>query len=231
MEKQIVSNKNNISSNWKKFLSKQKKSFISKPSKKKKEEVQVVVAEEDDEPKHVRERFLSKLVALDCEMVGIGEQGVESMLARVSLVNHKGECLYDKYVLPREHVIDFRTHVSGIRPEHFQKALPFDTVQKEVAELLKNKILVGHAIKNDLQVLFLSHPRRFIRDTSVYKPIRTIEKNKPSLKSLAKKHLNLTIQEGEHDSVEDARVTMNVYLLHRKQWEKNIKMKNKKNKK
>lgn len=42
--------------------------------------------------------------------------------------------------------------------------------QREVAELLKGKILVGHALKNDLDVLMLSHPRMMIRDTAKYKP-------------------------------------------------------------
>lgn len=40
-----------------------------------------------------------------------------------------------------------------------------ETVQKEVADIIKGRILVGHAIRNDLKVLFLSHPHRLIRDT------------------------------------------------------------------
>ena len=53
---------------------------------------------------------------MDCEMVGIGSGGVDSVLARVSLVNQFGKCIYDKYVKPREQVTDFRTQFSGIRP-------------------------------------------------------------------------------------------------------------------
>ena len=52
---------------------------------------------------------------MDCEMVGIGPGGEDSILARVSLVNHFGACVYDKYVRPTEAVTDYRTHVSGIR--------------------------------------------------------------------------------------------------------------------
>lgn len=36
--------------------------------------------------------------------------------------------------------------------------------------MLKDKILVGHALKNDLDVLMLSHPRTMIRDTARYRP-------------------------------------------------------------
>lgn len=58
----------------------------------------------------------TKALAMDCEMVGVGKDGVESALARVSLVNQHGHCIYDKFVRPREKVTDFRTHVSGVRP-------------------------------------------------------------------------------------------------------------------
>lgn len=54
---------------------------------------------------------------MDCEMVGVGPQGEESIAARVSLVNQYGKCVYDKYVKPSQPVTDYRTPVSGIRPE------------------------------------------------------------------------------------------------------------------
>lgn len=59
---------------------------------------------------------LTRAVAMDCEMVGVGSDGEDSILARVSIVNHFGKCIYDKYVKPMETVTDYRTAVSGIRP-------------------------------------------------------------------------------------------------------------------
>lgn len=56
-------------------------------------------------------------------MVGIGEMGMENMLARVSIVNQLGQCLYDKYVKPTEPVVDYRTPVSGITEEHLRDGL------------------------------------------------------------------------------------------------------------
>jgi RNA exonuclease 4 len=56
-------------------------------------------------------------------MVGIGEMGLENMLARVSIVNQLGQCLYDKYVQPTEPVVDYRTSVSGITEQHLQNGL------------------------------------------------------------------------------------------------------------
>lgn len=58
---------------------------------------------------------LGKYVALDCEMVGIGLEGSESSLARVSIVNFKGAVVLDAFVRQREHVVDYRTQWSGVR--------------------------------------------------------------------------------------------------------------------
>ena len=57
------------------------------------------------------------MIAMDCEMVGVGEDGSDSILARVSIVNHFGHCIYDKFVKPTERVTDYRTKVSGVTPE------------------------------------------------------------------------------------------------------------------
>jgi RNA exonuclease 4 len=53
-------------------------------------------------------------------MVGIGEMGLDNMLARVSIVNQLGQCLYDKYVKPTEPIVDYRTPVSGITEQHLE---------------------------------------------------------------------------------------------------------------
>lgn len=71
----------------------------------------------------------------------------------------------------------------------------FKVVQAEVDEILKGRILVGHALHHDLKVLFLNHPRRQIRDTSTYKPFRNACGGKtPGLKKLASQMLGVTVQ-------------------------------------
>lgn len=158
-----------------------------------------------------------KYLALDCEMVGTGPPPhSDDLLARVSLVNFHGEQIYDSYVQPpgKARVEDYRTHVSGVTKWHLRPdyARPFAQVQKEVADLLNDKILVGHALKKDMEALQLTHPKRDIRDTSRYAPFRVESKGKPpALRNLARSELGLTIQTGEHSSVEDARATMGLF--------------------
>jgi len=168
----------------------------------------------------------TKHIAMDCEMVGIGRDGIDSYLARCSVVNRYGHVLYDEHVIPKEKVTDYRTWVSGIRPKDVSRknALPFERVQADVMKLCKGKILVGHALKNDFKALLLAHPRRDIRDTARYKPFRKLMGGRtPGLAKLCKKVLGFEVQTGEHSSVEDAQVPMAIYLKYKAEWEQRLR--------
>lgn len=159
---------------------------------------------------------IGKYVGIDCEMVGVGGEEDRSVLARVSIVNFHGTQVYDSFVKPKEFVTDWRTHVSGVSPKNMITARDFEQVQEEVAEILKGKIIVGHAIKNDLAAMMLGHPKRDIRDTSRYSGFRKYSAGRtPSLRKLAKEILGVDIQKGEHSSIEDARATMLLFRRHK----------------
>jgi len=163
---------------------------------------------------------VTKILGMDCEMVGVGTDGVDSILARVSIVNHFGNPLYDKFVAPREKVTDYRTAVSGVRPEDLLEAPEFKDVQAEVAEMIKDRVLVGHAIHHDLKVLFLDHPKKLIRDTSKYKPFKAAFGGRtPGLKALSERFLGVKVQSGEHSSIQDSQAAVRLYTMFRKDWE------------
>ena len=152
---------------------------------------------------------IGKFLSLDCEMVGVGGDEDRSVLARASVVNFHGTQVYDSFVRPKEYVTDWRTHVSGVSPKNMATARSLEQVQQDIGAILSNKVLVGHAVKNDLQALDLSHPKRDIRDTSLFSGYRKYSAGRtPSLKKLAKEVLGVDIQQGEHSSIEDARITM-----------------------
>ncbi|KAI8922191.1 ribonuclease H-like domain-containing protein [Powellomyces hirtus] len=156
-------------------------------------------------------------------MVGVGADGIRSMLARVSIVNYHGHTLLDEFVAPQEAVTDYRTFVSGIMPELLKNAPPFKQVQQRVSDLLKDRIVIGHALKNDFNALLLNHPHRLVRDTSLYKPFRALARGRaPALRKLAKELLAINIQAGEHSSVEDAKVAMLLYRKERNNWERMV---------
>jgi RNA exonuclease 4 len=175
-----------------------------------------------------------KYIALDCEMVGIGPDGTKSALARVSIVNWDGAVVLDTFVRVPERVTDFRTKVSGVRAKDIAikniNAMNHDEVRLAVGNILQNKILVGHALKNDLSVLMLSHPRKDIRDTARYKPFMRPSgtgggKMRPrKLRDLVLEHLGRHIQvEGtSHCSIDDAVAAMNLFQIVRVKWEKEL---------
>jgi RNA exonuclease 4 len=168
----------------------------------------------------------TRVLALDCEMVGAGPDGERSLLARVCVVNAAGSVLYDTFVRPSERVTDYRTRWSGVRAGDLRDAPAFEAVQAAVAALLRGRLLVGHAVENDLKVLALEHPPRDVRDTSRYPPLmKTLVngKTKPrALRHLAREQLGLLIQEREHSPAEDARAALSVYQKHKLEWERGL---------
>uniref|UniRef100_A0A8C4TMK5 Apoptosis-enhancing nuclease-like n=1 Tax=Erpetoichthys calabaricus TaxID=27687 RepID=A0A8C4TMK5_ERPCA len=173
----------------------------------------------------------SKLVAVDCEMVGTGPRGCCSELARCSIVSYNGTVLYDKYIKPKQPVVDYRTPWSGIWSHHLQNAIPFNEAKNEVLQILMGKVVVGHALHNDFRVLGYFHPTHLIRDTSKQKILLLKAgfpaKQSVSLRKLAKELLHQNIQCGSngHCSVQDARAAMELYKLVEAQWEADVQLK------
>ena len=155
-------------------------------------------------------------------MVGVGPQpDRESALARVSIVNFNGEQVYDSFVKPKEFVTDWRTPVSGVSAKNMQEARSLEQVQADVSKILDGNVLVGHAIRNDLSALLLSHPKRDIRDTARHPPFRKwASGGSPKLKVLAAEILGMEIQSGAHSSIQDARATMLLFRREKEAFER-----------
>ena len=71
------------------------------------------------------------------------------------------------------------------------------------------------------QALMLSHPHKLIRDTARFPPLMRPsapgrKAKSRALRHLAREHLGLTIQEGEHTPIDDARATLYLYHKYRK---------------
>ncbi len=62
--------------------------------------------------------------------------------------------------------------MSGVEPKHIKNAPSFESVVKAVSDITAGRIVVGHALKNDLHALMLKHPKHLVRDTSKYPPFR-----------------------------------------------------------
>lgn len=170
---------------------------------------------------------MNRIVGLDCEMVGVGPGGYQSVLARVTIVDYYANVLLDTFVKVQEEITDYRTHVSGISPSDLQsaEAISFETCRQYVRSIIKHKILVGHGLKNDLTVLGIQHPWYNIRDTCMYQPYMRMDASgrwRPRrLKELAITHLGVSIQEcgRPHDSLDDAAAAMALYRKVQMEWD------------
>lgn len=174
--------------------------------------------------KIAKENTSSAIYALDCEMVGVGRWN-KSVLARVCLINEKGEVVLDKFVRPLEKVTDFRTAVSGIRPHDILNPAveSASDVCEEVRNIIKKKILVGHSIKHDLEVLNIKHHYTLLRDTATYTKFKRKYKRTQRLKTLAALEIGWSIQNGEHDPYIDALAALEIYKKHKESWERSLK--------
>lgn len=182
------------------------------------------------------------VVGLDCEMVGGGRHGMKSLLARCSVVtldhipsqaidnnssqpnskqkltnlNQNLVVLYDKYVIPKEKITDYRTEWSGITKHTYsnnKSSIPIVTFQKcqnEITQLFasistKNVIVVGHALENDFDVLEITHPISLVRDTAFFVPYMRQVRNKlysRKLSVLSSEELGIDIQQSSSSSLE-----------------------------
>ena len=161
-------------------------------------------------------------------MVGVGFKGRQSSVARVTMVDWDGRIVYDEFVKQEAEVTDYRTFVSGITQLDLDDAtLTKDECRQQVQAMITDKILVGHALKNDLRALDLKHPWMATRDTAKYEPFMQTRFDDNvlwprKLKDLASQKLGREIQrEGEpHSAYEDAAAAMDLYRLVRRKWEK-----------
>eukprot|EP00929_Paragymnodinium_shiwhaense_P082802 TRINITY_DN43822_c0_g1_i2.p2 TRINITY_DN43822_c0_g1~~TRINITY_DN43822_c0_g1_i2.p2 ORF type:complete len:254 (+),score=62.09 TRINITY_DN43822_c0_g1_i2:64-825(+) len=180
-----------------------------------------------------------RVVALDCEMAGVGNRGRKSVLVRVSVVGRSGEVLMDVLVRPSGPVTDWRTHVTGIDAQSYEVPtgdLPSEVLCEEEAvaranSLLDAAVVVGHDLRHDFKLLGRHHHRHLLlRDTAFCPLLRAgLETSRRlggsvALTALVEAWLpdDPFREAGIHSSVQDARAAMLLYRLIAPQWEEYV---------
>ena len=145
----------------------------------------------------------NSVFALDCEMV-YTSIGLE--LARVSVIDHNHNTVYDSFVKPYNQVVDYNTRFSGITEQTLTGTLPnLKQVQRFLKQIMfQDSILLGHSLESDLKALKIIHNK--VVDTAIVFPHRKGGTYKRALSTLTREYLEKIIQddEGGHDSIEDA---------------------------
>ena len=96
----------------------------------------------------ITSRSIGRVLSLDCEMVGVGPEGLNSALARVTVMDYDEKIVLDTFVQVDDIVTDYRTYVSGIAPSDLTSS-NLKTMTKEecrylVSILLKGRIVIGN---------------------------------------------------------------------------------------
>ncbi|KAI9290949.1 hypothetical protein K502DRAFT_333579 [Neoconidiobolus thromboides FSU 785] len=175
------------------------------------EQLNLILKSKNVAQKHQTNSSFSAL-ALDCEMVGSGNKGQCQELARVTIVNYSGKIVLDTFVKSENEITDYRYQITGIKKKDLINAPSKKQISDKVQSLIKNKILVGHGLDNDLECLNLTHSPDLLRDT--LKDINLLKLNNninTSLKQLLFSFYNIVIQQSVHSSIEDALSSMIIY--------------------
>ncbi|KAE9408176.1 hypothetical protein BT96DRAFT_962844 [Gymnopus androsaceus JB14] len=168
------------------------------------------------------------IYSVSCITVGVGPAGTTSMLARIAIVDFRGNTVLDTYVAPTMKVTEYRTATTGIEPAHLsgRNAASFNQVQQHVANLIKGQIIVGHSIWNDLSVLGIPHPAVDTRDVALYQPFRNALRSPHhpiGLPTLMFQLMRRRVQEAEQNPLENARAALDLYRSDDRDWEDTIK--------
>ncbi|KAK1009426.1 hypothetical protein LTS01_001917 [Friedmanniomyces endolithicus] len=174
--------------------------------------------------------LVTSIIALDCEFQKVYVEALrkhQHRVGRISIVNYFGQIIYDVFAYYDEEPgktialppasLNLGVYWRDLWPEI--GARPISEVENNVRNILRRaKIVVGHAIANDIKVFSEGvFDRIAVRDTQLHEPWRKVygkaPQHKPKLAVLACYLLRKHIQGDEHSSVEDARATM---LLFRK---------------
>ena len=164
---------------------------------------------------------------MQSELCEIDHQGIRSIvrpkrtaLARISIIRGEEGELYgvpfvDDYVVNTNHIEDYLTRYSGILPgdldptKSTKRLVERNVVYRKVWLLMQlGCVFVGHGLNNDFKHININVPKNQIRDTAIY---FLQGKRYLSLRYLAYVLLGMNIQEGNHDSIEDAHTALILY--------------------
>ncbi|KZT06366.1 uncharacterized protein LAESUDRAFT_737079 [Laetiporus sulphureus 93-53] len=142
------------------------------------------------------------------------------------MVDYRGNILLDTFVRPTQPVSDYRTPETGLQPLTLALAPTFIDVQRQVAALIKDKVIIGYSLWQFLSVLGLAHPAIDTRDVALFMPFRRSLGSKPSvtlplvtlINRLMGRHIGL---HGEFP-VEHARAALDLFRSCEHTWEEII---------
>lgn len=159
------------------------------------------------------------LVGMDLECVSLNHSILT--VGRISVIREDDNIPFiDDYIATNEEINDYLTRFSGLKlgdldpnkSKHYVTSLKMSYLK--LRSLVDNGIIfIGHGLENDFKIINLYVPKDQIIDTSeIY---QLPNQRKISLRYLSFYFLNKDIQSETHDSVEDAKISIELYKYYK----------------
>ncbi|KAL3234402.1 PAN2-PAN3 deadenylation complex catalytic subunit PAN2 [Nakaseomyces bracarensis] len=156
---------------------------------------------------------------IDCRGIKTIVESKKGALARISVIRGEGEKFgvpfIDDYIIIEKEIEDYLTKFSGILPGDLNPAksdknlVPRYVAYRKIWLLMQlGCVFIGHGLQNDFRHINIQVPKEQIRDTAIY---FLQGKRYLSLRYLAYVLLDINVQEGNHDSIEDAYTALVLY--------------------
>lgn len=165
----------------------------------------------------------ARAVVIDCEMAGIGG-GMDDVVMLCAVDYLTGAVLINKLVQPRQRIGDMRTRIHGISLRDLNLAasrgkalLGWDGARAELWKHIDgNTILIGHALRNDLDILRMIH-HKVVDSELLVKNAVGVPGIRHSLAHLCDALLGFNLRgvknDGVHDCMNDVMATREVVLF------------------
>jgi DNA polymerase III epsilon subunit-like protein len=168
---------------------------------------------------------IRKALILDCEMVGVQTpEGQKNELVLLCVADYfTGETLVNNLVRPSSRNVDWRTRYSGVTAADMDDAIKKGTAlngwmaaRAKLWEMIDSEtILIGHSLKNDLDILRIIHTKIIDSVILTSNAIGVSKSLHSPLQGLCKQLLGMTIQDHGlqgHICLEDVLATREVVI-------------------
>jgi len=176
-----------------------------------------------------------RILFLDCEFVGgykepnkLGKWKGTSLLASICIMKYDGEIILNTHVTPSKKIKSYVKWITGFTPQDLRNKRKDFEIISEVQKLVIGKVLIGHDLTADLEVLKISKETLMgIRDlstSSILMEMTECKNSRLKLGNLATEFLGRSIYNnlGQHSGLRDVQAIRDLYIKFEKQWEDDL---------
>lgn len=181
------------------------------------------------------EEIRKRILFLDCEFVGgykelnrHGKWKGTSLLASICIMKYDGEIVLNTRVTPTKKIKSYIKWITGFTPQDLRNKRNDVEIISDVQKLVNGKVLIGHDLTADLEVLKISKETLMgIRDLStsvVLKEKTECENSRLKLNNLANELLGRSTlnESGHHCGLRDVQAIRDIYLQFEEQWQDDL---------